>query len=125
MKLAADINSIFGTIAPPPGTPGGASSDPVAAISKVLSVGLQLVLIVAAILLLVYLLWGALDWLVSGGEKEKLVKAQNKITNAVIGMLMVVAAFTLFTVVTGTILGNKIIENTGDGWKLIIPTIAP
>lgn len=124
MKLAANMTDIFGVISPPPGTPGG-GSDPVAAISNILSVGLQLVLLVAIILLLVYLLWGAFDWLVSGGEKEKIAKAQNKITNAVVGMLLVIAAFTIFTIVTGNILGNKIIENTGSGWRLIIPTVAP
>ena len=96
MKLTAnDIGGIFGTIAPPPGTPGG-SSDPVTAISSLFSFGLQFILVIAAISLLIYLLWGAMDWLFSNGEKEKLAKAQ-----------------------------NKIIENTNGGWRLIIPTIAP
>jgi len=123
MKLAVnDIGGIFGTIAPPTSLGAG---DPVTALSNLFSFGLQLVLVIGALSLLVYLLWGAMDWLFSNGEKEKLAKAQNKIMNAIIGMLLIIIVFTLFTVITGTILGNKIIENTNGGWRLIIPTIAP
>lgn len=124
MKLAQNsVSDIFGRISPPPGTPS--SPDPIAGLSKLLSVALQLVLTGAALLLLIYMLMGAVDWLASQGEKEKIVKAQQKIFNAIIGMLMVVVSFTIFTVITGTILGNKIIDTSGGGWRLIIPTIAP
>lgn len=124
MKLAQDIKDIFGQISPPPGSPGG-SGDPISGLSKIISVGLQLFLVIAAVLMLIYLLWGGLDWITSSGEKEKLLKAQNKLLNAVIGMIVIIAAFTIFTLITGTILGNKIIDTSGGGWRLIIPTIAP
>lgn len=124
MKLAQDIKDVFGQISPPPGSPGG-SGDPISGLSKFLSVGLQIFLIIAAIMTLVYMLWGAMDWITSSGEKEKLSKAQNKITNAVIGMIVIIFAFTIFTLITGTILGNKIIDTSGGGWRLVIPTISP
>jgi NADH:ubiquinone oxidoreductase subunit 6 (subunit J) len=123
MTLAQDFSDIFGKISPPPGSPGG--GDPVVGLSKIISVGLQIFLIVAAVMMLVLLLWGGLDWIASGGEKEKLSKAQNKLFNAVLGMLIIISAFTIFTLITGTVLGNKIIDTSGGGWRLIIPTIAP
>ena len=125
MKLLTQdpsIGAIFGTIVPPPGSLGG---DPIAAISKIGSVALQIIVIIAAFMSLIYMLWGALDWITSGGEKEKLTKAQNKIVNAVIGLIVLIVVFSLFTLVTGQILGNKIIDTSGGGWRLIIPTIAP
>lgn len=122
--LAATTQDLFGTIAPPPGSPGS-TSDPIAGITKLFGVALQVILLIAALLLLTYLLWGALDWITSGGEKEKILKAQNKIVNAVIGMIFVIAVFTVFTLINGTILGNKIIDTSGGGWRLIIPTIGP
>ena len=122
--LAATTQDLFGTIAPPPGSPGS-TSDPIAGITKLFGVALQVILLIAALLLLIYLLWGALDWITSGGEKEKILKAQNKIVNAVIGMIFVIAVFTVFTLINGTILGNKIIDTSGGGWRLIIPTIGP
>ena len=124
MRLASDISDIFGQISPPPGSPGG-SGDPISSLSNIISVGLQIFLIIAAIMMLVYMLWGAMDWIGSSGEKEKLQKAQNKITNAVIGMIVIIVAFSIFTLITGTVLGNKIIDTSGGGWRLIIPTISP
>jgi hypothetical protein len=117
------IPSIFGQVSPPAGTPSG---DPVAAISKLLSTALQFVLLIAAFLLLLYMFLGAFDWITSGGEKEKIAKAQGKITSAIIGMVLVIAVFTVFSLAMGTVFGNRIIENIpGQGWRLIIPTIAP
>jgi|GEM_PF-383769 len=117
------LTKLFGQISPPAGNLGG--GDPVAGISKLLSVALQLVLLLAAGLLLLYMLLGTFDWIVSGGEKEKIAKAQNKITSAAVGMILVIAVFTVFTLFMGTILGNQIIDTSGGGWRLIIPTIAP
>lgn len=125
MKLIASnpsVQEIFGTVAPPPGTPGDAS-DPIGGLSKLLSVGIQATILIAALLALVYMLWGGVDWISSNGEKEKLFKAQNKIYHAAIGLLVLIFVFTLFSVITGQVLGNKIIDTSGGGWRLIIPTM--
>jgi hypothetical protein len=123
MKLLAaeDINKALGTINPPAGTPGD-PSDPTGGLGKVLSVSISLVLFVAGLMLLIYLLWGGFDWITSNGEKEKLTKAQNKILNAVIGMVMVIVAFVLFAVINSAVLGNKIIDTSGPVWQFNIPT---
>lgn len=114
--IAANPADIFGTVKPPVSS---ISTDPLEAIPKLIGTGINLFLLFAAALLLVYLLWGALDWITSGGNKEAITKAQNKITNAVIGIVIVVAAITLFTAVTGNILG--IIDISGGGWRFKIP----
>lgn len=117
MKLAQNaVPTIFGQVTPPMTGFGG---DPTEGLGKLISVGIQYIMIFALILLLIYMLWGAFDWLVSGGEKEKLVKAQNKITNAVIGMILIVASFSIFALVTGTILGNKVGIGIGPGGFVI------
>ncbi|HRN70148.1 MAG TPA: hypothetical protein PLS49_03090, partial [Candidatus Woesebacteria bacterium] len=61
--------------------------------------------VVAAIAVLIYLLWGAFDWINSGGDSEKIASAQAKMTNAVIGIIMIVVAFTIFNVVAVDIVG--------------------
>lgn len=124
MRLLADdsIQDIFGQVSPPPGTPGD-PSDPIGGLSKLLSVGLQGIILIASLMALIYLLWGAIDWIGSSGEKDKLLKAQNKMFQAVIGLLILIAVFTIFTLITGHVLGNKIIDTSGGGWRLIIPTV--
>ena len=66
------------------------------------------------------MLWGGLDWILSTGEKEKLVKAQNKIMNAVIGIFIIILALVLFNVIAGQVL--NIIDTKG-GWQFKLPTL--
>jgi len=119
MLLAEDVGDIFGKIAPPTGTPAG--GNPIAGIGRLLSVGIQFVIVVAALMTLFQLLMGAIDWINSSGEKEKLVKAQLKILNAVVGLLLVIVAFILFTVISNQVLGGNIIQCTTDGCTFNIP----
>ncbi|MFN4212591.1 MAG: hypothetical protein ACK4FL_01340 [Microgenomates group bacterium] len=121
MKVLADsVEDVFGKISPPPGMNIGVG-DPVQALANFVGFGVRVFIIVAAGALLVYMFWGAFDWITSGGEKEKVAKAQQKITNAVIGMILVFAALTIFGLLTGNILG--IIVNENGVWKLQIPTM--
>jgi magnesium-transporting ATPase (P-type) len=108
---------IGGTIKPPIDT---LPDDPQAALAKIIGTGIQIFIFVAGIFLLIYLLWGAFDWIVSSGEKERITKAQNKITNAILGMLLIVVLIVIYGVITQDILG--IITKTPTGWQLNIPT---
>lgn len=118
--LTQSVEDVFGKISPPPGMNIGAG-DPVQALANFIGFGVRIFIIVAAVALLIYMLWGAFDWINSGGEKEKVAKAQQKMTNAVIGMILVFVALTVFGLLTGNILG--IIVNENGVWKLQIPTI--
>jgi len=51
--------------------------------------------VLAGLSALLYLLWGSLDWIISGGEKEKVEKARSKIMNALIGVIVIVATLSL------------------------------
>ena len=117
-KLLAASDDIFGTINPPV---SGIPKDPEVALGKTISFGVQLFILVAAITMLLYLMLGAFDWIVSGGEKEKISKAQNKITNAVVGMLIVIVALVIFGYITGDILG--IIKHADSGWSFELPSL--
>jgi hypothetical protein len=49
---------------------------------------LGLGVIAAVILTLTYLIWGAIDWITSAGDQEKLKSARNRITAALIGLAL-------------------------------------
>ncbi len=120
MKLAQGVDSIFGKISPPPGVSSSMASDPVGGLAKLIGTTVNLFVVSAGLILLIYMLWGAFDWIVSEGDKERVAKAQAKITNALIGMVLVFVVLVVFGVLTGQILG--IIENEpGVGWKIKIP----
>ncbi len=59
---------------------------------------MSIVMLVAVLLVLVFLIVGAIQWLTSGGDKGKIENAQKRMTNAVVGLVIlsvVVAVFTL------------------------------
>lgn len=117
--LAATTNP-FGTIDAPV---SGLSGTPEQDLGALISVGIQAFIVVCALAALVYMLWGALDWITSGGEKDKIAKAQQKITNAVIGIIAVIAVFAIFAVVTGRVL--NIVDTSGGTMKFKLPQFTP
>ncbi len=118
--LTQQVEDIFGKVTPPPGMNIGAG-DPIQALANFIAFGVRAFILFASGALLIYMLWGAFDWINSSGEKEKVAKAQQKITNAVIGMILVFVALTVFGLLTGNILG--IIENKNGVWQFKIPTL--
>jgi len=53
------------------------------------------IVVVGGIALLLFLVWGAIDWLTSEGDQEKLKNAKSKITHAMAGMGMLAASYAL------------------------------
>jgi len=117
----ANTSSVIGTINPPVNDPLYTAADPNAAVGKIISMGIQIFFLVAAVATMIYLFWGAFDWISSSGEKEKILKAQNKIMNAVIGLILVVVVFILFNVIMGTVLGGKF--GIGNNMQFRLPSI--
>lgn len=63
--------------------------------SMLLTFMIRFFFVLAGISALLYLLWGSLDWITSGGEKEKVEKARGKIMNALIGVIVIVATLSI------------------------------
>jgi hypothetical protein len=53
-------------------------------------------LIVGSILVLMYLLWGGIDWIMSSGDKAKYEGARSKITAAVLGLAIMASAWAVW-----------------------------
>ncbi len=58
------------------------------------------VLLVAALAAFIYMVYGGIEWILSGGEKGKIEEARNKITNGIIGLAIVASAWAVFLLVT-------------------------
>ena len=55
----------------------------------------QTLFILGGLAIVVYILWGGIDWLTSGGDSEKAKHARNKITNAIIGLFVLSASYAI------------------------------
>lgn len=65
--------------------------------------------LVGSLMFLLYFLLGGLQWLISSGEADKVEKAKKQMTNAAIGMIILVAAYSIVFIV-GQILGLNILN---------------
>jgi len=50
---------------------------------------------VGLVIVVIMLIWGAFEWIASGGDKESVGKARNRIINALIGFAVLAVAFGL------------------------------
>lgn len=103
---SVNIKTVFGEINPPPELNpfiqrGGSGAG---GISLFLNNLIILIYIVAGVVFVFTLLWGALQWLTSGGDKEAVAGARNRIIHAFIGIILFAVAFAIIKVV-GTFTG--------------------
>ena len=59
---------------------------------------LSFVMVVAALLVFLYLIWGGIEWITSGGDKTKTESARSKITAAVIGLVVLAASYAILLI---------------------------
>jgi hypothetical protein len=77
---------------------GGSSAGP-PAIGSLISSFIGAFLIFSFVVAFMYLMLGGFNWITSGGDKAKLQAARDEITNAIVGLVIVGAAWALMTVV--------------------------
>lgn len=90
------------------GQEGGAGQ----VIANLISTFLSAALILAAILVLLYLIMGAFEWITSQGDSSKLQSARDKIMHAIIGIIVLSAVIAIFMLVQN-LLGVTLINFTG------------
>lgn len=112
--LPSPFSSTFGKIQPPAPLAGFLAKDPTGAgaLSQFFSNFVALIFSVAGIVLILMILWGAFDWMISEGDKEKVAAARNKIINAVIGIILFAMAFAIIQVL-GAFTGFKFFAGQG------------
>lgn len=71
---------------------------------------ITLAFIIAVIAVLVMLVWGAIQWIFSGGEKEAVAGARNRIIHALVGLAILAVAFAIARL-AGQFLGFDIFQN--------------
>lgn len=57
----------------------------------------QAAVLFGALLTIIFLIWGSVEWLTSEGDKEKLAGARNKIVNSIIGLVLLAASVAIIT----------------------------
>lgn len=77
----------------------------------------QAIIALGGLAVLLYFVWGAIQWITAGGDSSKIEKARNMIMQAVIGMIILVASFTIIGVISSVFFG--------DSFNLLAPQFNP
>lgn len=83
----------------------------ISSVGKLVSSLVGVLLIVSALLAFFYLIMGGISWITSGGDKAAMESARNKITHAIVGLIIVGAAWAVMILVQ-QFLGVQIIGGT-------------
>lgn len=68
-------------------------------VPNIVPVVIRVVLIVAALIALVFLIIGGIKWITSGGDKAQVESARGTITSALIGLVVVFAAWAIIRLI--------------------------
>lgn len=77
----------------------------------------QALITVGGLMVIIYFLWGAIEWITAGGDSGKVGKARDKITQAVIGLVILVGSFVIIAFLGGLFFGRDF-----DLFRLTFPT---
>lgn len=70
-------------------------------ISRVANVIITLIYTFASLIFVFMILYSALQWIMSGGDKEKVAAAKGRLTYAIIGIVLLALAFVIIRIVGG------------------------
>ena len=59
------------------------------------------IIVIAVIIAVLFLIWGGIQWILSGGDKSKVESARNTIIGAIIGLVIVFLGYFVISIVAG------------------------
>lgn len=69
---------------------------------------LSFILIIAIVIALLYLIWGGIKWITSGGDKANVETARGHIIAAIIGLILVFSAWFVMNFILQTFFGGNL-----------------
>lgn len=101
-SLALSIEQ-FGNIEVPPGVPSGGLFDTG---QNMVQLALNLIFILAIVLAIVFIIFSGIQWILSGGDKQKVQAARNRLIYTIIGFLVIAASFLIVRTIITLLGGN-------------------
>lgn len=87
-------------------------------VPQLIYVSLELIFILATVGSFFFLLWGGVQWILSGGDKEGIEKARKKIVNAIVGLAITLSIYALSSIIDAVFFGGA-----GGIFRFTIPSL--
>lgn len=91
----SNIEQVFGKITPPQFIQNIGSGEK--GISRIITTIINIIYAIAAIAFVFMIIWSAWQWIVSGGEKDKVAAARQRLTYAIVGIVILSVAGVIIT----------------------------
>ncbi len=79
-----------------PVVPGGNSPETGAnTLALIIAILWKTIVILGGLAFLIFFLWGGLEWIIAGGDKQKLESAKNKLTQGLIGLAILAGSLVI------------------------------
>ena len=82
-----------------PAIPGATAGTGTAFLGRLVPALLSALLVIGVVVFLFFLLMGAIQWITAGGDKGKLEGAKTHLTNAIIGVVILLSFFAVLSLV--------------------------
>ena len=79
---------------------------------NIISVIITILFIAAVVIALIFLIYGGIKWILSGGDKTNVEAARNHIIAAIVGLIIALGAYLILNIILKTFLGTSITEFT-------------
>lgn len=119
LYLASSVEAAIGIRQPDNAGPEVRNTDADTLLGGIIRNAVTLVFTLASVTTVIMFLWGAVDWILSSGDKEKLGKARQKIVASLIGLVLLAVSFLVMSLL-GVFIGINPIRDLripylGDG----------
>lgn len=92
-------------------------------LTDILTFVIRIFFVAAGTAAVIMLLLGALSWITSGGNKENVQKARDKILAALVGLILVVVVISAMTMIEQQVFGGKLCF--GISCPIGVPSLIP
>lgn len=85
-------------ISPPAGVPTG-GFEAGGAGQRLLQLAIELIFVTGVVLAIIFIILSGIQWIISGGDKEKIQKAKARLTYSIVGLIVIAGAFFIISTV--------------------------
>jgi len=80
--------------------PAMAARDPGQSFARYIAVIWQFLIIVGGLVVFLYLIWGALNWIFSGSNPDRLKRAKDEMFNGLFGLAILILSYALVQIIS-------------------------
>ena len=92
-----------------PAIPAIANKDGGQVFAKYIAIFWQFIVIIGGLAVLLYLIWGALDWIFAGNNQERMTRAKTKFMDGIFGLVLLVLSYLIIKIIS-TVTGLNIVN---------------